>query len=90
MNDPFGENSMALTGFLKLKWWRTMPRRKLTRRALPSVRNKYTMENEEALTAPSSTLIRMFPSGLRAITAIFLRFWKAKVKDLLLGGQDVS
>ena len=31
-----GENSTALIVFLKLKWWRTTSRRKLTRRALPS------------------------------------------------------
>jgi hypothetical protein len=42
------------------------------------------MVNEEGMGVPSSTLIRMFPSGLRAIAAMFLRFWKAKVKDLLL------
>jgi len=39
---------------------------------------------DKALGAPSSTLIKMFPWGLRAMAAIFLRFWKANVKDLLL------
>lgn len=33
---PSGENLMAFTGFWKLKWCRTMPRRTLTRSALPS------------------------------------------------------
>jgi hypothetical protein len=32
----------------------------------------------------------MFPSGLRAIAAIFLRFWEGKVKDLLLRKRTVS
>jgi hypothetical protein len=32
----------------------------------------------------------MFPSGLKAIAAIFLRFWKGKVKDLLLHTSTVS
>jgi hypothetical protein len=37
-----------------------------------------------ASNTPSSTLIKMLPSGLKAIAAISLRFWKGKVKDLLL------
>lgn len=44
----------------------------------------YTKVTDEDLTAPSSTLIKIFPEGLRAMIAIFLRFWKAKVRDLLL------
>jgi len=34
--------------------------------------------------APASTLIKMLPSGLKAMAAMFLRFSKAKVDDLLL------
>ena len=35
---PSGENFISLTGFLKLKWCRTVDRLKLTRIARPSVR----------------------------------------------------
>ena len=55
------------------------------------VGNEWTWwKTDEVLTAPSSTLIKMFPCGLRAMAAIFLRFWKAKVKDLLLCNGFVS
>jgi hypothetical protein len=47
-------------------------------------------KTDEVLAAPSSTLIKMFPWGLRAMAAIFLRFWNAKVKDLLLYKGFVS
>lgn len=36
------------------------------------------------MNAPSSTLMSTFASGLRAMTAMFFRFSKAKVDDLLL------
>ena len=42
------------------------------------------MKTGKTVTAPSSTVIKMFPLGLRARAAIFLRFWKGKVNDLLL------
>lgn len=41
-------------------------------------------EGERETNAPSSTLMSTFASGLRAITAMFFRFSKAKVDDLLL------
>lgn len=37
---PSGENLMSLTGLWKLKWWRTTPLRKLTRRARPSTNGR--------------------------------------------------
>ena len=46
--------------------------------------------SDDVSTTPSSTLIKIFPSGLRAIAATFLRFWKGKVKDLLLRKSRVS
>lgn len=67
--------------------------RKLTRRALPSaIYECMSVQDmaDNASTTPSSTLIKMFPSGLSAIAAIFLRFWKGKVNDLLLRTSTVS
>ena len=39
---------------------------------------------------PSSTLSKTLPSGLRAIAAMFLRFSKGNVYDLLLFGLRQS
>jgi hypothetical protein len=77
---------MSLTGLWKLKWWRITPLLKFTRRARPSVAadRPEALECYWQLNAPSSTVTNTLASGLRAIAAIFLRFSKGKVYDLLL------
>lgn len=82
-----GEKRIAWTGFLKLKWWRTTARRKLTNRARPSVRANQSVSftrPSKIPHRPSSTAIRTCPFGLSAIAAIFLRVSNGRVRDLLL------
>lgn len=87
---PSGENLMSRTGFLKLKWCKTVERLKLTRTARPSalVQACQLMARKQLVSkiadAPSSTLMRTVASGERAMRETFLRFSKARVRDLLL------
>ena len=89
---PSGENLMSRTGFLKLKWCNTVERAKLAIKALPSRSERARVsraqsgqpQDEQRTGLPSSTEMMVFPSGLNATLAMFLRFSNESVRLLLL------
>lgn len=82
---PFGENEHACTGALNDMWYKTVPFRKWTSRALPSIYQLYPASLSVYI--PSSNDNSKFPSGERAIQEIFFLFSYDNVLDLLLFHQ---